>query len=81
MAPEVLTEMCYTPLCDIYSLGVLTFILLSGTMPFNKSNKGKILVRFLIFNIFDFQDFCLLFVLLFYYYVKFKLFCANCILG
>lgn len=50
MAPEVLTEMCYTPLCDVYSLGVLTFILLSGTMPFNKSNKGKILVRFLKFS-------------------------------
>ena len=44
LAPEVLSEFHYTRACDIYSLGVVIFILLSGTMPFNKSNAGKILV-------------------------------------
>ena len=45
IAPEVLLESVYTRACDIYSVGVVLFILLSGTMPFSKSNKGKILVR------------------------------------
>ena len=45
MAPEVLSELSYTPACDIYSTAVVMYILLSGTMPFSKSNQGKILVR------------------------------------
>lgn len=49
MAPEVLSETVYTPACDVYSLAVVIYCLLSGTMPFNKSNPGKILVRFMLF--------------------------------
>jgi serine/threonine protein kinase len=40
MSPEVLSERVYTPACDIYSIGVVMYILLSGTMPFSKSNQG-----------------------------------------
>ena len=57
MAPEVLSEMVYTSACDIYSLAVVIYCLLSGTMPFNKSNPGKIMVRFkkiLFFLLFGF---------------------------
>ena len=34
MAPEVLDEN-YDEKCDIWSIGVILFILLSGTAPFN----------------------------------------------
>lgn len=34
IAPEVLRK-CYTSQCDLWSLGVITFILLSGYMPFS----------------------------------------------
>jgi serine/threonine protein kinase len=51
MGPEVLSDMIYTPACDIYSLGVIMFILLSGTMPFSKSNKGKILVSDMLVSV------------------------------
>ena len=66
MAPEVLSEFHYTRACDIYSLGVVMFILLSGTMPFNKSNAGKILVRTLHIHISMYYLFFCLFIFLIY---------------
>jgi len=39
MAPEVLTR-SYTSQCDLWSLGVITFILLSGHMPFHGSDES-----------------------------------------
>ena len=66
MAPEVLSEFHYTRACDIYSLGVVMFILLSGTMPFNKSNAGKILVRTLHIYISMYYLFFCLFIFLIY---------------
>lgn len=40
VAPEVLGR-CYTSQCDLWSLGVITFILLSGYMPFSGSQKKQ----------------------------------------
>jgi len=39
MAPEVLTR-SYTSQCDLWSLGVITYILLSGHMPFHGSDEA-----------------------------------------
>lgn len=38
VAPEVLAK-CYTSQCDLWSLGVIVFILLVGYMPFSGSNE------------------------------------------
>jgi serine/threonine protein kinase len=38
MAPEVLRSSGYGPQCDMWSVGVLTYLLLSGTLPFNSSS-------------------------------------------
>jgi serine/threonine protein kinase len=44
IAPEVLSDTIYTSKCDIWSLGVLTYVLFSGLMPFSKLNHSKALV-------------------------------------
>merc|ERR1712110_1227643 len=41
MAPEVLTK-SYTSQCDLWSLGVITFILLAGYMPFSGSESYQV---------------------------------------
>ena len=38
MAPEVLKKEIYNEKCDIYSLGVLTYSMLSGDFPFKAEN-------------------------------------------
>ena len=38
LAPEVITAGQYSPACDCWALGVLSYILLSGTMPFSPVN-------------------------------------------
>jgi Ca2+-binding EF-hand superfamily protein len=40
VAPEVLKQ-SYTSKCDLWSLGVITFILLAGYMPFSGSEKSQ----------------------------------------
>lgn len=40
VAPEVL-ERAYTSQCDLWSLGVITFVLLSGYMPFSGSEEEQ----------------------------------------
>ena len=42
IAPEVL-EQSYDEKCDMWSIGVITFILLSGTPPFGGQNEKQIM--------------------------------------
>ena len=42
IAPEVMIDTVYRPACDIWSLGVMFYVLLSGLMPFSKTNHGKL---------------------------------------
>merc|ERR1719491_1116979 len=37
LAPEVIVNGSYTNLCDLWSIGVIAFILLSGYLPFDGS--------------------------------------------
>lgn len=41
LAPEVLKK-CYTSQCDLWSVGVITYIILSGSMPFSGSQIAQI---------------------------------------
>eukprot|EP01097_Dermamoeba_algensis_P001806 TRINITY_DN1692_c0_g1_i1.p1 TRINITY_DN1692_c0_g1~~TRINITY_DN1692_c0_g1_i1.p1 ORF type:complete len:335 (+),score=75.42 TRINITY_DN1692_c0_g1_i1:107-1111(+) len=45
IAPEVLTEETYGPACDMWSLGVIIYVLLSGTQPFYGNNPKEVLER------------------------------------
>ena len=46
MAPEVLTE-SYDHKCDIWSLGVVMYVLLSGYLPFQGPNKYEVFKKIL----------------------------------
>lgn len=42
MAPEVLLGTAYDSSCDMWSIGVMTFLLLSGDMPFDFTTKQRL---------------------------------------
>ena len=39
----MVSETRYSPACDVFALGVVFYVLLSGHMPFSKNNPGKML--------------------------------------
>ena len=41
MAPEVITRQPYSKSCDVWSLGCMTYWLLTGQLPFKKDENGK----------------------------------------
>jgi len=42
MAPEILANQgSYSPLCDVWSLGVMLFLLLSGSLPFKRQSADE----------------------------------------
>jgi len=47
VAPEVLTATGYDVACDIWSVGVITYILLSGHIPFDGPDEEKVFDKIL----------------------------------
>lgn len=45
LAPELVSFQAYNTQIDVWSLGVILFILLSGTMPYETDDPRKVLVR------------------------------------
>lgn len=42
IAPEILARQPYTSQVDLWAIGVITYILLSGTMPFDDDNRTRL---------------------------------------
>ncbi|KAL8603961.1 Serine/threonine-protein kinase H1 [Nucella lapillus] len=42
IAPEILARNAYTMQVDLWAIGVITYILLSGTMPFDDDNRTRL---------------------------------------
>jgi len=45
MAPEIFTEGTYNEKCDMWSLGVILFVMLTGRPPFYGSSDAEIIKR------------------------------------
>jgi len=45
VAPEVLLEQPYTKAVDLWSIGITTYLLLAGTLPFDDQNSEKEIAR------------------------------------
>ena len=42
IAPEILHQKPYGIMCDYWSVGIVAFVMLSGTMPFNEKDHVKL---------------------------------------
>ena len=56
MAPEVINR-CYGKECDLWSSGIILYILLSGTLPFVGDTNEQVMKRVLKGNI---EFFCII---------------------
>ncbi|CAH8547066.1 unnamed protein product [Dicrocoelium dendriticum] len=59
VAPEILTKMSYDQSCDLWSLGIITYILLCGFPPFYSRNGAPISPRMqenIIYGNYDFPE-------------------------
>jgi serine/threonine protein kinase len=50
VAPEVLLELPYNKPIDIWSLGIITYLLLTGCLPFDDQNSDKEIARKTIYE-------------------------------
>ena len=41
-APEVINKVSYDSRCDVWSLGIMTYMMLTGRAPFNGTSKSSI---------------------------------------
>lgn len=78
MSPEILLSQKYSTAGDIWSLGVILYIIISGTMPFNYRQKDVIIVS--CYNISSFQ-FLFLFLFYFIFTLDWKIFFSITFLG
>jgi calcium-dependent protein kinase len=42
IAPEILLKMSYSTKCDIWSLGILVYVLLTGCMPYSEKRREQL---------------------------------------
>lgn len=50
VAPEIIQQVNYNEKCDIWSIGVIMYILLTGNPPFNGDNDNQIFSKIRIAN-------------------------------
>lgn len=50
MAPEVLLEKPYNRSCDVWSIGIITYLLLCGCLPFDDEKSEKEIIKQTLYN-------------------------------
>ena len=56
MAPEVINRQGYNELCDLWSLGIILYMILTGVPPFNYKSNDKDLYEQIIKAEVNFTD-------------------------